>query len=44
MLVADNVTSHKSEMEDFLDTISHNDNYQISYLPFGGGLLLAFKK
>ena len=44
MLVADNVTSHKSEMEDFLDIISHNVNYQISYLPFGGGLLIALKK
>lgn len=44
LLVADNVSSHKGEMEDFLHAISHNENYQISYLPFGGGLLIALKK
>ena len=44
MMVADNVTSHKDEMKDFLESISHNENYQISYLSFGGGLLLALKK
>jgi len=44
MFAADNVTSHKGEMEDFLDSISKNINYQTTYLPFGGGLLLALKK
>lgn len=44
MIVADNVTSHQNKVQDFLDAINNNQNYQVSYLPFGGGLLLALKK
>ena len=43
LLVADNVISHKTDMEDFLDLINNNAEYQVSCLPFGGGLLIGLK-
>jgi predicted O-methyltransferase YrrM len=44
LIAADNVTSHKEDLQDFLDLILNHPEYQTSYLPFGGGLLLAYKK
>lgn len=43
LIAADNVTSHKEELQDFIDLITEHTEYQTSYLPYGGGLLLAFK-
>lgn len=43
LLVADNIDSHKKGMQDFLDLILSHPNYQVSCLPFGGGVLLALK-
>jgi len=44
MIVADNVTSHKESVQNFLDAITEHPEYQMSYLPFDGGLLLALKQ
>lgn len=44
MFIADNVTSHKDDMQDFLDIFNNHPEYQVSYLPFGGGMLIGFKK
>jgi len=44
LIVADNVISHKIQVGEFLEAINNNPGYQISYLPFGGGLLIALKK
>jgi len=43
LIVADNVTSHKKDVQDFLDLIKEHPDYQTSYLPYGGGLLLGLK-
>lgn len=43
MLAFDNVTSHENKITDFLDTISKKPSYQLSFLTYGGGLLLALK-
>ncbi len=43
MFIADNVTSHKDDMLDFLDTFNNHPDYQVSYLPFGGGMLIGLK-
>lgn len=43
IIAADNITSHQRQMQTFLDEINNNPNYQISYFPFGGGLILALK-
>ncbi|MDD3014353.1 MAG: O-methyltransferase [Candidatus Gastranaerophilales bacterium] len=43
LIAADNVTSHKEDVQDFLDSITNHPEYQTSYLPFGGGLLLGLK-
>jgi len=43
LIAADNVTSHKKDVQDFLDLIINHPEYQTSYLPFGGGLLLCLK-
>ncbi len=44
MFVADNVTSHESEMKDFLYLFNNHPGYQVSYLPFGGGTLIGLKR
>jgi predicted O-methyltransferase YrrM len=41
MLAFDNVKSHGEKMADFLSEISQNPSYQLSFVDFGGGLLLA---
>ncbi len=43
MFIADNVTSHQNEMKDFLEVFNNHTGYQISYLPFGGGTLIALR-
>jgi predicted O-methyltransferase YrrM len=43
LLIADNVISHKDSMSDFLEKIENNSSYQLSYLPYGGGLLIGLK-
>lgn len=43
VFAADNVTSHKSEMKNFLDLILNHPEYRTSYFPFGGGLLIGVK-
>jgi predicted O-methyltransferase YrrM len=44
LFVADNVTSHKDKIKDFLGLIDQHPEYQVSYLPFRGGLLIGLKK
>lgn len=43
LFIADNVISHKDKLKDFLDILNNHTEYQISYLPFGGGLLIGLK-
>lgn len=44
LIAADNVLSHQSKVQNFIDAISSNPDYLVSNLPLGGGLLLALKK
>lgn len=43
VIVADNVTSHRKEMLDFLETVENHPEYQTAYIPFGGGSLICLK-
>ncbi len=43
LIVADNVTSHQEEMKNFLNLVKNHPEYQESYIPHGGGLLLLLK-
>lgn len=43
IISADNVISHAKSMQDFLTTISNDPDFQVSTLPFGGGILFALK-
>ena len=43
LLVADNVISHKKSLSDFLELIHNHEDYQHSYIEYGGGALIALK-
>lgn len=43
LLAADNTISHQKKVQDFLDKIEQSGEYQITTLPFGGGITLCFK-
>ena len=44
IIIADNVTSHYKKVENFINYVKNNENYQCELLNFDGGLLLIRKQ
>ena len=44
IILADNVTSHYKKVENFLNYVKNNENYQCELLNFDGGLFLIRKR
>lgn len=43
LLIADNIDSHREKVQNFLDAIYADKDFQVSHLNYPGGLILAFK-
>ena len=44
LLIADNATSHRAEMADFMAVVRNSDGFMTSLVPIGNGEFLAYKK
>lgn len=43
IITCDNITSHASKVQDFVDTIKSDKNYQVEIIDLPGGMLMAYK-
>ena len=43
VILADNILSHYEKVEDYVNNLFNNDNYQSQILPFGAGMMLSYK-
>ena len=43
VILADNILSHYEKVEDYVNNLFNNTNYQSHILPFGAGMMLSYK-
>lgn len=43
VILADNILSHYEKVEDYVNNLFNNTNYQSQILPFGAGMMLSYK-
>ena len=43
VILADNILSHYEKVEDYVNNLFDNPNYQSQILPFGAGMMLSYK-
>ena len=43
LIIADNITSHAEKVQDFIDAVDKDDEFQYEIVEVPGGILIAYR-